>query len=470
MDESMWQTFSTFDFLHNPTSEFKQYCQVWNTAQQCGLGLFQDSDFAGDSEDSKSTSGGIFCIFGSHTLVPISWMCKKQIASCRERRIKPKFQPSMIVLNFFILITCLQTSNFRSPLRCCTFLKTVKQWSRWFSREEARQRDMFPEPTELLLIGCLRASIWIPRFRYGTLTPNTRWQTYWQKDTSHVTNGIIFFVCTAWPGGWGPQGMCPTGGGGLVRVPNLRVCKHFLIQGGTCRVWRMTLHPAVVPSSRRGNTSSESRRRESRAAPQKGKWPYGDDSPHLSLPNSQPCFGGSTGCAWVTGKAGENGQNSGEMSGSSPWTRPSAPVWWHTQGSSGRPASDPGWGSSSKTAPGSLSTGTPASRTSPHGDGSQCTVRATQGQEKCCGPPIRALASVIVVTEKVMREADGPVEKWLHRESVCFGWRRDRPGVRLESRTGEPVRSPKITSDGRISTELPWGPHCRKGRQFTTTF
>ena len=31
----------------------------------------------------------------------------------------------------------------------------------------------------------------------------------------------------AWPGGWGPQGMCPTGGGGLARVPNLRVCKYL---------------------------------------------------------------------------------------------------------------------------------------------------------------------------------------------------------------------------------------------------
>ena len=51
-----------------------------NTAKQCRLGLFQDSDFAGDLEDSKSTSGGILCIFGSHTYVPISWMCKKQTA------------------------------------------------------------------------------------------------------------------------------------------------------------------------------------------------------------------------------------------------------------------------------------------------------------------------------------------------------------------------------------------------------
>ena len=49
-----------------------------NTAKQCRLGLFQDSDFAGDLEESKSTSGGTLCIFGSHTFVPISWMCKKQ--------------------------------------------------------------------------------------------------------------------------------------------------------------------------------------------------------------------------------------------------------------------------------------------------------------------------------------------------------------------------------------------------------
>ena len=61
------------------TCEYKQYCHVGNTAKQCRLGLFQDSDFAGDLEDSKSSSGTL-CIFGSHTFVPISWMCKKQTA------------------------------------------------------------------------------------------------------------------------------------------------------------------------------------------------------------------------------------------------------------------------------------------------------------------------------------------------------------------------------------------------------
>ena len=49
-----------------------------NTAKQCRLGLFQDSDFAGDLEDSKSTSGGTLCVFWKSYIFPISWMCKKQ--------------------------------------------------------------------------------------------------------------------------------------------------------------------------------------------------------------------------------------------------------------------------------------------------------------------------------------------------------------------------------------------------------
>ena len=60
------------------TCEYRQYCHVGNTAKQCRLGLFQDSDFAGNLEDSKSTSGGTLCIFGIHTFVPRSWMFKKK--------------------------------------------------------------------------------------------------------------------------------------------------------------------------------------------------------------------------------------------------------------------------------------------------------------------------------------------------------------------------------------------------------
>ena len=39
-------------YIHH-TSEYQQFCYAGNTAQQCRLGLYQDSDFAGDLEDSK---------------------------------------------------------------------------------------------------------------------------------------------------------------------------------------------------------------------------------------------------------------------------------------------------------------------------------------------------------------------------------------------------------------------------------
>ena len=63
-------------------------------------------------------------------------------------------------------------------------------------------------------------------------------------------------------------------------------------------------------------TSSETQRRKSRTA-RKGKWPpRGTGTTVLTYPRSAPRG---------TGKAGENGQNSGVVGGSSAWTRPSAP-------------------------------------------------------------------------------------------------------------------------------------------------
>ena len=39
-------------YIHH-TCDYTKYCYVGNTAKQCMLGLFQDSDFAGDLEDSN---------------------------------------------------------------------------------------------------------------------------------------------------------------------------------------------------------------------------------------------------------------------------------------------------------------------------------------------------------------------------------------------------------------------------------
>ena len=72
------------------------------------------------------------------------------------------------------------------------------------------------------------------------------------------------------------------------------------------------------------------------------------------------------------------------MGGSSPWTRPSAPGYGDTLEAPASVQHSMQGGDQGNPAPGSLSTGSPAGRTPPHGDGSmysQAYVRAG----KSCG-------------------------------------------------------------------------------------
>ena len=55
---------------------------------------------------------------------------------------------------------------------------------------------MCQEPTGLLWIGCLTGLIWIPRFKFGTSTPNINSQSYWPKVISHVMSGTFFLICS----------------------------------------------------------------------------------------------------------------------------------------------------------------------------------------------------------------------------------------------------------------------------------
>ena len=76
----------------NHTGGYGHYCHVGNTAHHCRYGLFHDPDFAGDLEDSKSTSVGMYVFFGSRTFVSIGWMCEKQTSvshSSTESEIIP---------------------------------------------------------------------------------------------------------------------------------------------------------------------------------------------------------------------------------------------------------------------------------------------------------------------------------------------------------------------------------------------
>ena len=75
-------------------------------------------------------------------------------------------------------------------------------------------------------------------------------------------------------------------------------------RGGKCTGIRANERPAVVPSSRRGKYLQLDARRKNRAV-FKGKWSPRGTGNRLAPPFLE--------CAQVTGKAGENGQNSGEM-------------------------------------------------------------------------------------------------------------------------------------------------------------
>ena len=86
--------------LARSVTEWTQAC----AAQHCQL-FFQDSDFAGVLENSESSSVKVFCIFGSRTFVPISWMCKKQTSvshSSTESEII-SFDAGLRMDGFFVL-------------------------------------------------------------------------------------------------------------------------------------------------------------------------------------------------------------------------------------------------------------------------------------------------------------------------------------------------------------------------------
>lgn len=64
----------------NCTKHWTLKCHVDDSPENLKLAVFADASFAGDTRDSKSTSGGLLCLVGPRTFVPLSWICKKQTA------------------------------------------------------------------------------------------------------------------------------------------------------------------------------------------------------------------------------------------------------------------------------------------------------------------------------------------------------------------------------------------------------
>ena len=70
------------------TAESAQVCFVGDAPGDCWLALFSDASFAGDLRDSKSTSGGILCLVGPNTFVPINWVCTEVPSSPYPRCVE----------------------------------------------------------------------------------------------------------------------------------------------------------------------------------------------------------------------------------------------------------------------------------------------------------------------------------------------------------------------------------------------
>ena len=198
-----------------------------------------------------------------------------------------------------------------------------------------------------------------------------------------------------WPGGWVPQNRSPTGGGGLSRVPNLRVCKH-LGDGVAHAEWEGWNN--VLPWYRLVGVVSTF----CLAHGGKTGLPARVSGRHVvrgrqSLPILES--------AQVTGKAGEKRSSFRRPGGTLILDKTvGSRVWWHIQGHS-ELRLDPGWGSGQSGSGVAIDWVTGWSCSSPFcsGESAQCTVRPTWGWRGAgiAREPVRALPSVIVGTEKV---------------------------------------------------------------------
>ena len=160
-------------------------------------------------------------------------------------------------------------------------------------------------------------------------------------------------------------------------------------------------------------TSSETQRRKSRAA-RKGKWPpRGTGTTVLTYPRSAPRG---------TAKAGENGQHSGEVGGSSAWTRPSAPGCGDTlKALAGDQRPIQGGDRPRRRLRGRYRLGhrpVVFLRT----ETAQCEIRKRVGRKGAASWTLKGVAE-----SGWVRDAG--------RGETAHGWTGDRPGVRLKSRT-----------------------------------
>ena len=111
-------------YIHH-TKEFRQCCHVGNTAQHCPLALFQDSDFAGDPEDSKSTSveSSLFSEVERRRQYPTVLQVQKLFVGCWFKAgLRMDGQPALVLWNVTIELLrsskSTESSTHGAPKKC----------------------------------------------------------------------------------------------------------------------------------------------------------------------------------------------------------------------------------------------------------------------------------------------------------------------------------------------------------------
>ena len=111
-------------WMHH-SSDHMQIWYVGDKPSDCNLVLFSDASFAGDIKGSKSISGGVLCLVGPNTYVPINWLCKKQTAVSHstsesevialDAGVRMEGLPALILWNLVIEVFEPRAKSVRAP-------------------------------------------------------------------------------------------------------------------------------------------------------------------------------------------------------------------------------------------------------------------------------------------------------------------------------------------------------------------
>ena len=113
--------------------------------------------------ETISLDAGLLCIFGSHTFVPSSWMCKKQTSVSHSST-----EAEIISLDAGLRIDGIPALTHWDLV--------IEVFHSVPNRTDGPKREPWGNPSELW-VGCLTGSSWIPKFKSVTFTLNNNSQT-----------------------------------------------------------------------------------------------------------------------------------------------------------------------------------------------------------------------------------------------------------------------------------------------------